>query len=142
MEDRMSKILFGLLSGLIFGFGLVISGMSNPAKVINFLDVFGAFDPSLIFVMGGAIIVVFFGYRVVLKRKVPFFNERFEIPTRKDVDKKLLIGSALFGIGWGIGGFCPGPSVTAISMGSEGILYFFPSLIIGLWFSKVLKNKF
>ena len=115
--------------------------MSNPAKVLNFLDVFGTFDPSLIFVMGGAIIVVFLGYRIVLKRKAPFFNEAFQIPTRKDIDKNLLIGSALFGIGWGIGGFCPGPAVTALSMGSEGILYFFPSLIVGLWVSKMIKTK-
>lgn len=137
----MGKILFGLLSGFVFGSGLVISGMSNPAKVLNFLDVFGTFDPSLIFVMGGAIIVVFLGYRIVLKRKAPLFNEAFQIPTRKDIDKNLLIGSALFGIGWGIGGFCPGPAVTALSMGSEGILYFFPSLIVGLWVSKMIKTK-
>ena len=137
----MGKILFGLLSGFVFGSGLVISGMSNPAKVLNFLDVFGTFDPSLIFVMGGAIIVVFLGYRIVLKRKAPFFDEAFQIPTRKDIDKNLLIGSALFGIGWGIGGFCPGPAVTALSMGSEGILYFFPSLIVGLWVSKMIKTK-
>lgn len=137
----MGKILFGLLSGLIFGFGLVISGMSNPAKILNFLDVFGTFDPSLIFVMGGAITVVFIGYRLVLRKKQPVFDQVFQIPSRKDIDKNLIIGSALFGIGWGIGGFCPGPAVTALSMESEGIFYFFPSLLIGLWFSKILKKE-
>jgi len=137
----MMKIVFGLLSGLLFGFGLVVSGMSNPAKVLNFLDVFGTFDPSLIFVMGGAIIVVFIGYKLVLKRNTPIFNDAFQIPTRKDIDKRLLLGAGLFGIGWGIAGFCPGPAVTALLMGSEGILYFFPALLIGLWASRVLKPK-
>ena len=136
----MGKIVFGLLSGLIFGFGLVISGMSNPAKVLNFLDIFGTFDPSLIFVMGGAVIVVFVGYRLVLRRKQPVFDQVFQIPSRKEIDKNLIIGSALFGIGWGIGGFCPGPAITALSLGSEGIFYFLPSLLIGLWLSKILKK--
>ena len=88
----MGKIVFGLLSGLIFGFGLVISGMSNPAKVLNFLDIFGTFDPSLIFVMGGAVIVVFVGYRLVLRRKQPVFDQVFQIPSRKEIDKNLIMG--------------------------------------------------
>lgn len=135
----MIKIILGLLSGLIFGIGLVISGMSNPAKILNFLDLFGTFDPSLIFVMIGAIFVVFVGYKVVLRRDVPIYANAFQIPTRKDIDKNLLLGSALFGIGWGIGGFCPAPSITALSMGSEGILYFIPALLVGLMISKIIK---
>ena len=90
--------------------------------------------------MGGAVIVVFVGYRLVLRRKQPIFDQVFQIPSRKDIDKNLIIGSALFGIGWGIGGFCPGPAITALSLGSEGIFYFFPSLLIGLWLSKILKK--
>lgn len=135
----MAKIIFGFISGIIFGLGLVVSGMSNPAKVLNFLDLSGTFDPSLLFVMGGAIMVVFVGYRFVLKRDKPLFNEGFQIPTRKDIDKNLLIGAALFGVGWGIGGFCPGPALSAVLMGSEGILYFLPAMLFGLIVSKLLK---
>lgn len=135
----MGKIVYGFLAGLIFGLGLVISGMSNPAKVLNFLDITGTFDPSLMFVMGGAVVVVFIGYRLVLKRELPICGDAFQIPTRQDLDKNLIVGAALFGIGWGIGGFCPGPAVTAITLGSEGIIYFFPALIAGLWISKMLK---
>ncbi|MCC3861508.1 DUF6691 family protein [Pseudemcibacter aquimaris] len=136
----MGKIVFGFLAGLLFGIGLVVSGMSNPAKVLNFLDLFGTFDPSLMFVMGGAVVTVFIGYRLVLKRELPILSDAFQIPTRQDLDKNLIIGAAMFGIGWGIGGFCPGPAVTAITLGSEGIAYFFPAMIVGLMISKVLKS--
>ncbi|MEZ5758234.1 MAG: DUF6691 family protein [Emcibacteraceae bacterium] len=135
----MGKIISALIAGLIFGLGLIISGMSNPAKVLNFLDLAGTFDPSLLFVMGGAIIVVFTGYKLVLKRKTPIFDNAFHIPTRKDIDKNLIIGSVIFGIGWGIGGFCPGPSLTSVLLGSEGIIYFFPSLVVGLIITKIIK---
>lgn len=135
----MGKIFSALIAGIVFGLGLVISGMSNPAKVLNFLDIAGTFDPSLLFVMVGAIIVVFTGYKLVWKRKTPIFDNAFHVPTRKDIDKNLIIGSAIFGIGWGIGGFCPGPSLTSILLGSEGIIYFFPSLIVGLIVTKIIK---
>lgn len=135
----MTKIIFGFISGLIFGLGLVISGMSNPAKVLNFLDLFGTFDPSLLFVMGGAIGVVFVGYKLVLRREQPILGDLFQIPTRKDIDKNLVIGAAFFGIGWGIGGFCPGPALTAIFLGSEGILYFLPAMLVGLIATKLIK---
>ena len=134
----MGKIISAFIAGLIFGLGLIISGMSNPAKVLNFLDLAGTFDPSLLFVMVGAILVVFTGYKLVLKRNTPIFDNAFHIPTRKDIDKNLIIGSAIFGLGWGIGGFCPGPSLTSILLGSEGIIYFFPSLIVGLIITKLI----
>ena len=95
----MGKILFGLLSGFIFGLGLIVSGMSNPTKVLNYPDFFSTFDPSLIFVMVRAIIAVFIGYRAVLRRKQTIFDQVFQIPIRKDIDKNLIIGSALFVIG-------------------------------------------
>ena len=136
----MKKNIFGFLIGLIFGVGLVISGMSNPAKVINFLDVTGSFDPSLLFVMGGAVVVVFIGFKVVLKRSAPIFGHVFHIPTRSDIDKSLVLGAALFGIGWGLSGFCPGPALTATLLGSEGILYFLPAMITGLIISKVIRK--
>lgn len=136
----MTRLFVSFVAGTIFGFGLLISGMSNPAKVLNFLDVFGTFDPSLLFVMGGAVITVFFGYKFILRREKPLMEEQFHIPTRKDIDQRLLIGAALFGIGWGIAGFCPGPALTSLLMGSEGILYFMPSMIIGLAIARKLNS--
>lgn len=95
------------LTGLIFGTGISISGMANPAKVLNFFDVAGTWDPSLAFVMGGAVIVTFLGYRFVLKRPMPLMADRFHLPTSRVIDARLLGGSAVFGIGWGIAGFAP-----------------------------------
>ena len=127
------KVLSGFLGGLIFGVGLVISGMSNPAKVLNFLDVFGTWDPSLAFVMGGAVLVTFVGYRIIFRQFVPVLGAAFHLPTKQDVDGQLLSGATVFGVGWGIGGFCPGPAFTALPLMSVGILAFFPALLIGMW---------
>ena len=103
----MAKILTGLICGLIFGIGLVISGMSNPAKVLNFLDLAGTWDPSLAFVMGGAVVTTFIGYSLVLKRPAPVLSDMFHLPKKTDVDGKLITGASLFGIGWGLGGLGP-----------------------------------
>ncbi|MDD9909488.1 MAG: YeeE/YedE family protein [Ahrensia sp.] len=127
------RIAMGFLCGLIFGVGLVISGMANPAKVLNFLDVFGNWDPSLAFVMGSAVLVTFVGYRWVLGRAAPLFDARFHLPTRSDIDGQLLTGAGLFGIGWGLGGFCPGPAYVALPLASFGIAAFFPAMLIGMW---------
>ena len=134
------KIALGFVCGLIFGIGLVISGMSNPAKVLNFLDVFGTWDPSLAFVMGGAVVVAFVGYRIVLQRPAPLLSDTFHLPTIKDVDGQMLTGAALFGVGWGLGGFCPGPAFTALPLMSTGILAFFPALVIGMWAGRVIPG--
>ena len=101
----------------MFGTGLILSGMANPAKVQNFLDLFGTWDPSLAFVMGGAIAVTMPGFWLVTRRAKPFFNDVFHLPTRTDFDKRLVSGAAIFGFGWGLGGFCPGPAVTAVPFG-------------------------
>ncbi len=135
----MAKSILGLFAGIIFGIGLVVSGMSNPAKVQNFLDIAGTFDASLIFVMLGAIATVFVGYKLPPKKASPILSDVFHVPTRKDIDRPLVLGAVLFGIGWGLSGFCPGPSLTAIFMGSEGIFYFLPSMIVGLVVSKFIK---
>ncbi|MBJ3777596.1 DUF6691 family protein [Acuticoccus mangrovi] len=127
------RLLTGFLSGLVFGVGLVISGMSNPAKVLNFLDILGPWDPSLAFVMGGASVTAFIGYRLAWRRPQPVFNPSFAVPTNRRIDAPLLLGAAIFGIGWGIGGFCPGPALTAIPLLAPGTLVFVPAMLIGLF---------
>ena len=131
------KTLSGFFCGLLFGIGLVISGMSDPAKVLNFLDLFGTWDPSLAFVMGGAVVVTFIGYRIVLGRPAPVNSKVFHLPTKTDLDGQLMTGAALFGVGWGLGGFCPGPAFTALPLASNGILAFFPALIVGMWLGRM-----
>ena len=134
-------LLINFVIGLIFGLGLVVSGMSNPAKVLNFLDLAGSWDPSLAFVMGGAVIVTFIGYRIVLQRKAPIFDTKFHVPTRTDVDTRLIVGPALFGIGWGLGGFCPGPALTAIGLGAPGTLIFVPAMLVGMWVARLMAER-
>jgi len=126
----------GLIAGLIFGLGLVISGMADPAKVLNFLDVAGTWDPSLAFVMGGAIAVTLPGYRMLRGRTQPLFAPKFHWPTRHDIDGQLLGGASTFGVGWGLSGFCPGPALTAISFGASGTLVFIPFMLFGMWLAR------
>ncbi|MEM8588849.1 MAG: DUF6691 family protein [Pseudomonadota bacterium] len=132
----MARIILGLVAGLVFGLGLVISGMSNPAKVLNFLDLFGTWDPSLAFVMGGAVLVTVIGYRLVWARGTPLIDARFELPAKTDLDPRLLSGAAVFGVGWGLGGFCPGPALTAIPLGASGTMIFVPAMLIGMWLAR------
>lgn len=134
------SFLVNLGLGLLFGVGLVVSGMSNPAKVLNFLDLFGTWDPSLAFVMGGAVVVAFIGYRLVLGRDAPVAGDAFQIPTRKDIDMRLAGGAALFGVGWGLGGFCPGPALTAIGLGETGTLVFVPAMFLGMWLARIVAE--
>lgn len=130
------KIISSLIVGFIFGIGLIVSGMVNPAKVQNFLDIFGHWDPSLAFVMGGAIAITLPGYFLLRKSERPFFVEKFQWPTRTDLDAKLITGAAIFGIGWGLGGFCPGPATTALSGGATGTVVFFVAMLAGLYAAK------
>lgn len=127
------RVLLGFASGLVFGLGLVISGMADPAKVLNFLDLAGSWDASLAFVMAGAVVVTFLGYRLVLRRKAPVLMDSFDVPRSRLPDLRLVGGAAIFGIGWGIGGFCPGPALTALSLLAPGTLVFLPAMLIGLW---------
>ncbi|RYH00992.1 YeeE/YedE family protein [Salipiger sp. IMCC34102] len=131
------KQLFALLSGILFGLGLILSGMSDPAKVLNFLDVFGRWDPSLALVMGGAIAVTAPGLALLRRGRVrPWFDTTFRIPTRRDIDARLLSGATLFGVGWGLGGFCPGPALTALPMAAAGTLVFLPFMLGGMWLAR------
>lgn len=127
------RALLGFLAGLVFGVGLVMSGMSDPAKVLNFLDVLGPWDPSLAFVMGGASATAFLGFRLAWRRERPIVMERFDLPRTTTIDRPLLAGAMLFGIGWGVGGFCPGPAWTALPLAAPGTLAFLPAMLVGLW---------
>ena len=134
------SFLVNLCLGLLFGVGLVISGMSDPAKVLNFLDLFGTWDPSLAFVMGGAVVVAFLGYRLVLRRERPLAAEWCDLPQQEKVDAPLLAGAAIFGLGWGLGGFCPGPAITSLGLGAAGTLAFLPTMIAGMWAARLLRQ--
>lgn len=111
---KRSQLWVAFFSGVIFAVGLAMSGMTQPQKVLAFLDVFGAWDPSLMFVMVGAIAVYALGYRTIVKRSKPLFDKKFDLPKKKAVDRDLVTGAILFGIGWGLVGFCPGPALTAL----------------------------
>jgi uncharacterized protein len=129
------------IAGLIFGLGLLISGMANPAKVQNFLDLVGTFDPSLIFVMLAAVVVTFLGYRLVLRRERPVLAERFSLPTAKEINARVIAGPALFGIGWGLSGFCPGPAITSLALLAKGTLVFVSAMLIGIWLARLLMQR-
>ncbi len=125
-------VLWGLACGLLFGVGLIVSGMSDPAKVLSFLDLAGQWDPSLAFVMGGATLATFIGYRLVWRRPQPILENKFDIPSATRIDGRLVVGAALFGVGWGIGGFCPGPALAALPLAAPGTLIFMPAMLLGL----------
>lgn len=130
------RLLSVFVIGLIFGTGIALSGMANPAKVLNFFDIAGTWDPSLAFVMGGALVVTFIGYRLVLGRPAPLFDTKFFLPTNKAIDVKLIGGSGLFGIGWGIAGFCPGGALPALGTGDSNVYIFCAALAVGLLIGK------
>tara|TARA_B110000858_G_C17805483_1_gene477700 strand:+ start:1741 stop:2193 length:453 start_codon:yes stop_codon:yes gene_type:complete len=130
---QMQRLIIALTSGLIFGAGLVISEMANPVKVQNFLDPFGHWDPSLAFVMGGAVMVTLGTSRFIMKRKTPIFADQFYISLKTSIDRRLIIGASLFGIGWGLSGYCPGPGIINAVINPIEALVFLPALVIGGW---------
>ncbi|MFN3208862.1 MAG: DUF6691 family protein [Roseovarius sp.] len=134
------QLAFLVLTGLIFGAGITLSGMINPAKVLNFLDVAGSWDPSLAFVMGGAVAVTFVGYRLVWRRPAPLFSDRFRLPTATRIDRRLVGGSALFGIGWGIAGFCPGAAIPALGTGRWEVILFMAAVGAGLGLARLVRG--
>jgi hypothetical protein len=128
----MSLVLAGGV-GLVFGAGLLISGMTQPAKVIGFLDVTGGWDPSLAFVMGGGVVVYMLAFHAIRgRRNDPWFDVKFHLPTRRDLDRPLVLGSALFGIGWGLGGLCPGPGIVAAASGNLAGIAFVAAMLAGM----------
>jgi uncharacterized membrane protein YedE/YeeE len=136
--------LAALLIGCLFGVGLVISNMVNPIKVLNFLDVTGHWDPSLILVMIAAVITTAIGFYWVNKLKKPVLTQKFDLPKNNKIDKELILGSAIFGIGWGLAGYCPGPSFSALGIFRIEVLYFLMGMIAGsivyLWLSKIIQK--
>ena len=129
-----------LVSGIVFGLGLTISEMINPAKVLGFLDLFGNWDPSLMFVMIGALVVSSPMFHLIKKREKPIFAERFNHSNNKVIDNKLVIGSALFGAGWGLGGLCPGPAISSIALLNIYSFTFVISMFVGFYLVKTLKS--
>lgn len=137
----MNATLAAFVSGIIFAIGLAIGGMTKPAKVAGFLDFTGNWDPSLMFVMGGAVMTHAILYRLIRKRPTPLFTAAFSIPTRTDIDPRLLGGAALFGIGWGLSGFCPGPALTSLASGQTPVLIFVVAMIGGMYLYTVSVGR-
>lgn len=133
--------LSSLVAGLLFGVGLAVSGMTLPANVQAFLDFFGEWNPSLALVMVGAIAVHFVALRLITRRSAPLFDTRFHLPTRKDLDWRLLAGAALFGAGWGLGGFCPGPALTSVGAGSFSAILFVAAMTAGMLLEHVVSAR-
>jgi len=127
----MNNVLAALACGIIFGLGLAISGMTNPAKIIGFVDITGEWDPSLIFVMVGAVLIYSIGFRLSQRSAKPLFAPNFQVPSRNDIDGRLIAGGALFGLGWGLAGVCPGPAITALAFGMQEFYIFFAAMAAG-----------
>jgi uncharacterized membrane protein YedE/YeeE len=126
------QIIATFVSGLLFGLGLCLSGLVNPAKVQSFLDIAGAWDPSLAITMATAVLITWAGYRIVFARRVPLFAGSFQIPPSSGVDARLIAGAAIFGVGWGLVGFCPGPAITALSLASWPAVVFVLAMLAGM----------
>ena len=136
----MNRILSALVAGLIFGLGIALSGMGNPAKVLNFFDPFGTWDPSLALVMGGALLTTAIGYRVIFdRRQAPLFDTKFHLPTARFIDARLVGGSALFGVGWGISGFCPGGAIPALGLGELTAWIFVGTMLAGIFTARTIR---
>jgi uncharacterized protein len=136
----MKLIAISLISGILFGAGLTLSQMTNPEKVLNFLDIAGNWDPSLIFVMFGALAVAFTCFRIILKRPKPLFDKEFYLSSKSIIDKPLIIGAAIFGVGWGIAGYCPGPSIAGLGLGNMEAIVMVGSIYLG-FIAHRLYNK-
>jgi uncharacterized membrane protein YedE/YeeE len=128
--------LAAFAAGALFGLGLVVSRMADPRVVLAFLDVAGDFDPSLLFVMAGAVAVTAVAFRLVLKRRKPVLAESFTLPTRREIDTPLVLGAVIFGIGWGLAGYCPGPALVALAGGARDALVFVPAMVLGGWLQR------
>ena len=132
----MQRLITALIAGIIFGAGLVVSEMVNPVKVQGFLNIFGNWDPSLILVMGGAVVVTLISSRFILRRTAPVFTDSFQLPVSTIIDRRLILGAVLFGLGWGLSGYCPGPGLVNALINPNEAMVFIPALLIGAWIGK------
>ena len=140
MSTPAVKTAAGYLAGMLFGLGLAISGMTDPARVLGFLDIAGAWDPTLIFVLGAAVGTTFVGYRLVFARGTPLFSTQSQLPTKQELDAKLLGGAALFGVGWGLSGYCPGPAIASIGGLTLPLLALLAAMVVGWWIAQRLSR--
>ena len=134
--------LIAIVAGILFGAGVTVSGMVNPMKVLNFLDVTGIWDPSLAFVMAGGLMLTLIGYRFIFKRSEPLFESSFKLPTTKSVDAKLVLGAACFGLGWGLSGLCTGPAIASIAFGRSETYLFVAAMAAGMVLTKFVQRRF
>lgn len=133
-------LISAFMSGLIFGIGLILSGMTDPAKVIGFLDVTGSWDPSLAFVMLGAIAVAYFAFRIATRQSKTILGETIALPAKKEIDTRLIVGSITFGIGWGLAGYCPGPAIASIATNASEPILFSAAMLAGMAIYEVLQK--
>ncbi|MFA6178986.1 MAG: DUF6691 family protein [Candidatus Methylopumilus sp.] len=136
----MMILISAFMSGLIFGIGLILSGMTDPAKVIGFLDVTGSWDPSLAFVMLGAIAVAYFAFRIATRQSKTILGETIALPAKKEIDTRLIVGSITFGIGWGLAGYCPGPAIASIATNASEPILFSAAMLAGMAIYEVLQK--
>ena len=137
----MTTVFTSLLAGLVFGLGLIVSGMANPAKVLGFLDLAGAWDPSLALVMAGAIAVAAIAFAAAKNRAVSLLGASMKLSSARNIDRRLVIGSILFGMGWGVAGFCPGPGLVALGMGELKALVFVAAMLLGMGIFELLERR-
>ena len=141
MSGAAVRSLVALTAGLMFGAGLALSQMVNPVRAIGFLDLAGDWDPCLALVMAGALAVTVPAFPWIVKRRKPVLADRFELPTRRDVDRRLVAGSLLFGVGWGIGGFCPGPALAALATGRMDVVVFVVAMFVGFAVARLAEHR-
>ena len=137
----MKRHLTAFTAGLVFAIGLGLAGLLQPARIVGFVDFFGVWDPSLAFAMGGAVVLGFVTFRFVLKRPSPLFDAKFHVPTRRDITPSLVIGAAIFGVGWGLGGYCPGPAVTSSVLGDARVLVILTAMAAGMLGTRVVLSR-
>ncbi|MFK2932235.1 DUF6691 family protein [Dyella agri] len=135
------KSWMAYLAGLLFGAGLAWSGMANPHKVLGFLDIAGVWDPSLLLVMAGATLTYAFGQRLVTRKARPWLDDRFHLPAKRRIDARLLAGAAVFGIGWGLAGYCPGPALAGMGLGNTDLVWLLPALLLGWWLAGRVRRE-
>jgi uncharacterized membrane protein YedE/YeeE len=135
------RILMALITGLVFGIGLIVAGMTNPAKVLGFLDLAGRWDPSLALVMAGAILVALPAFRAAARRRQSLLGEPMHLPTATRIDRRLMLGSLAFGVGWGLAGFCPGPALASLATGAVQPLIFCAAMLAGMGIFELLERR-